>query len=641
MKLWCIPLTIGFWGLLILDGFSVSLSFFIFLSIYICLQYKNKVPMILWIFLFIISFFTNTIKTPSFPKKGIYKVYEIHNKYCLASDGSNKVVVYGIDDAGMDDMYFLNNFKEIRGNKNIGLFDYPEYMHKKEIYYQSQCSNKNLKKKGEGIRALLYRKVKDTDCLQWCKAILYGFQQDSSLDFIMKLGLPFLGIVSWLRIRLYRFFSKQKAEVILIFFSILSGYFFVYPISLCRYILFMLGKIITDDWRCQWSISCMIFMILFPRYVADFVFIFPALFVLIYHLSDGIVERHILGKVVLFVMQLIYFGQIDLIQLFCFGIIRKVYSVSYLLALFSLIFPMLSNIFFKIYEALIKFLSHIPHLNWEFQFSFLFLLLAIYVIAYILIHHKMTIVFVILLIFPFVSPFCSPFFHVYMFDIGQGDCSLIIEPFHKSSVLIDCGQNLYKDNIEDIVYPFLKKNHITNLDAVIITHDDFDHSGGLKRLNDLISINKIIKKDTETINVKYPFRFLLPNRMAKDENDKSIVSYFSYDGFNYLWTGDASKDVEQQIIDKYNLDVDVLKLGHHGSNTSSDFLFLDNLRPKVSLISVGEKNRYNHPSNSVIESLSTLGLDVLLTSHEGMIDIFSWRGMLFFRTASGLFGIIH
>lgn len=163
----------------------------------------------------------------------------------------------------------------------------------------------------------------------------------------------------------------------------------------------------------------------------------------------------------------------------------------------------------------------------------------------------------------------------------------------------------------------------------------------MKRLNDLISINKIIKKDTETINVKYPFRFLLPNRMAKDENDKSIVSYFSYDGFNYLWTGDASKDVEQQIIDKYNLDVDVLKLGHHGSNTSSDFLFLDNLRPKVSLISVGEKNRYNHPSNSVIESLSTLGLDVLLTSHEGMIDIFSWRGMLFFRTASGLFGIIH
>lgn len=175
---------------------------------------------------------------------------------------------------------------------------------------------------------------------------------------------------------------------------------------------------------------------------------------------------------------------------------------------------------------------------------------------------------------------------------------------------------------------------------MILTHDDFDHSGGYESLKDRIEIKQVIKDSKEKVNVKYPFHLLLSEREAKDENDSSIISYFTYDKLSYLFMGDASKEIEKQLMDAYDLKADVIKVGHHGSNTSSDSAFLDSLDCKIALISAGYKNKYDHPSLETLQTLQTLYIHAFCTNNSGSIAIYSLRDFSFIVTNDGLFGII-
>ncbi len=239
------------------------------------------------------------------------------------------------------------------------------------------------------------------------------------------------------------------------------------------------------------------------------------------------------------------------------------------------------------------------------------------------------------------SLFFDPFFHVYMLDIGQGDCALLVEPFQKSAVLIDAGQNVFRDNVATVIVPFLRSRGIRQLDAVVVTHDDFDHSGGVEELQKQIPVRQIVTSRDERVDVDYPFVSLLPAREVQEENDESIVSYFSYDGIDYLWMGDAGVEIERQLLKQYDLSkVDVLKLGHHGSQTSSDFSFLAQTNPQLALISVGENNRYGHPHPRVIQDLRNLEIDTLMTKDDGMVHIFSLGRFCFVESAKGKIGML-
>ena len=118
---------------------------------------------------------------------------------------------------------------------------------------------------------------------------------------------------------------------------------------------------------------------------------------------------------------------------------------------------------------------------------------------------------------------------------------------------------------------------------------------------------------------KYKLYFL-NTKIYDNENDNSNVIYFNYKNFKFLLMGDASIKRERDILDKYNLkDIDFLKVGHHGSNTSSSKEFIDEINPKYSLISVGKNNRYGHPKQSVLYTLSNS--KIYRTDLDGSIQI--------------------
>lgn len=243
-----------------------------------------------------------------------------------------------------------------------------------------------------------------------------------------------------------------------------------------------------------------------------------------------------------------------------------------------------------------------------------------------------------------------------LIDVGQGDSILIKLPYDRANILIDAGgivnfnqENWQKKNKEfdvgkSIVLPYLKSVGIKRLDYLITTHGDFDHIGGAMSLvknfkvNNVVfnngSYNQLEKELITVLNIKninyykglkeinlnkYKLEFLNTG-IYDNENDNSNVIYFNYNNYKFLFMGDAGIKKEKDILEKYNLkNIDFLKVGHHGSNTSTSEDFINVVNPKYSLISVSENNIYGHPKKGVLETLSNT--KIYRTDINGSIEI--------------------
>ena len=153
----------------------------------------------------------------------------------------------------------------------------------------------------------------------------------------------------------------------------------------------------------------------------------------------------------------------------------------------------------------------------------------------------------------------------------MGEAINLVNNFKVEKVIFNCGP--YND-LEQELIKVLDKNHIKYYSCI-------------KELN--INDNKL---------------YFLGTKEYDNENDNSNVIYTDLNGYKFMFMGDASVTTEKEILDKYNLpDIDVLKVGHHGSKTSSGKDFIDEIHPRYSVISVGKKNRYGHPNKEVLENL--------------------------------------
>ncbi|MDP3881087.1 MAG: MBL fold metallo-hydrolase [bacterium] len=244
---------------------------------------------------------------------------------------------------------------------------------------------------------------------------------------------------------------------------------------------------------------------------------------------------------------------------------------------------------------------------------------------------------------------------IYFFDVGQGDSALVLTETG-NRVLIDGGRE-GSGVLEELNKVLGKDRYI---DLVVMTHGDFDHYGGFLDILDSyevgafvssgraegkdsyhLVIDKLAQKDVKYISLaegdsilfgREIFSILSPSSaeiLSEDLNDTSLVMLFENDAFSVLFTGDAGAATEQRLAREYDLSADVLKVGHHGSKTSSDLGFLQELLPLASVISVGE-NSYGHPNEEVMANLLSVS-QVFRTDEEGSIKVFSEEGNLLFE----------
>ncbi len=244
-------------------------------------------------------------------------------------------------------------------------------------------------------------------------------------------------------------------------------------------------------------------------------------------------------------------------------------------------------------------------------------------------------------------------------DVGQGDAALVEFPGGRT-MLIDAGMRSEEyDAGEHIVVPFLKRRGIRVLDWVVASHPHADHIGGMLHVFEKLEVKEVIEsgqpaRDSVFIRYRYAIEqegavvrharafdsaltingvrlyFLYPthNAVTQDTfftslnlNNTSVVVKLSYGETSWLFTGDLEQEGEADVVSLFGpfLKADVLKVGHHGSKTSSTDQFLQHVRPKYAVISAGRNNKFNHPSESVVQRLQEIDAEVLRTDEEGAI----------------------
>lgn len=609
--------SLGFLACIILkDPLCIFCFSFCFL-LYLNERFHSK--RILIVFMILSLFSIVLVKPCKEAEKGTYTISEIKQSYYVAKNQRTRVLVQSDLDLNFKDQIQVDSLEPIHTDDNFTLFSFTKYNASKNVFYKTKSIR--VLKKSTSLKSKLYAYISSQKNSKVLLSLYYGIHEDTIDEIYTMLGYGYISAYFIVFNLLKRKYEDKKIRISLLILSILFGSFFVFTLSLTRFILYQISYLFFKSKSNQIGFTILCFSILYPTQVLSISFVLPILLQLVSYFCTE--HKWIVQNMVLISVLFIYFKKVDIVSFLLFNLLRKLYGCVFLLGMFIPDFVTLK----------------IPSLTIHYapQYVFIFVFIVVYIQC--LKHFKWK--YMILFLIPFLEVFCNPFFQVYTLNIGQGDCSVIVEPFYKSVVMIDCGQSLYRDNVERIIFPFLENKNIHIIDTLILTHADFDHSGGYDRLKDMVKIKQVIKDSKDKVNVEYPFYLLLQERISKDENDSSIISYFTYDHLNYLFMGDASKEIEKQLMDTYDLKADVIKVGHHGSNTSSDAAFLDSLDCKIALISAGYKNKYDHPSTETLKTLDHLHIHTFCTSTNGSIAIYSLHHFAFVVTNDGLFGIIH
>jgi competence protein ComEC len=271
-----------------------------------------------------------------------------------------------------------------------------------------------------------------------------------------------------------------------------------------------------------------------------------------------------------------------------------------------------------------------------------------------------------------VGLLCLPYMdrHAYitMLDVGQAEAIVVELPYRQEVLLIDAGaevrfseqgwqvQSRTFEAGKDVIVPYLRYRGINRIDKAVLSHPHYDHAAGLTAVIDHVDVKAVYRSPTvpqaewefsfmeELEDRDVPvyvlgrgdawehdhasFHVLFPEgedglvEHVTNVHDYNIVLYNRIYDTTFLWTGDLEETGEMEILAEYEqLTADVLKIGHHGSQTSTSFPFVSQLQPVASLVSVGSYNRYGHPHPEVTERLETEGVPVWRTDQDGGVQI--------------------
>ena len=245
---------------------------------------------------------------------------------------------------------------------------------------------------------------------------------------------------------------------------------------------------------------------------------------------------------------------------------------------------------------------------------------------------------------------------VYFLDVGQADAAIL--QCGDDVMMIDGGES----SDSSLIYSYLTKTlGITHIDYMIATHPHADHIGGLsgalnacsvgvvyspvtsydsKQFSSLVKYTQKQGRDLTVPEVGDSFsfgdaqvQFISPSQKYSNTNDSSIVVRIVHGINTFLFAGDAEWEAEHDMVDSgYDLSATVLKVGHHGSDTSSSYVFLREVMPKYAVISCGKGNSYGHPTEAVLSRLRDVGAQVFRTDMQGDVVFVSDGSALSFGT---------
>lgn len=497
------------------------------------------------------------------------RIREIHTSYVIADYEQGSVLLYEADDYGFDDVISADiSCEALNSRKNFGLFDFSAYMEKRRITQSCQLNSGSLLRQGNTLRAYIWRKIQhyDDSTKQWLKQTLYHIQtkDEEPLELIGSTGIHLSMLLHMLTSLFSLWITKRKAQsfslaIIALIAHLTSWRDSLLRIFCFRLIAFLLPKSNRSD---RLGIAVLLLLTFRPYIVNELVFVLPFLFRFLALFKQEALPRFCYTVIVLIPLQFYYFHEVDMISLLLFGIIRFFYTINYACAFISMLLPLpllryVGDMMLNTVQILETY-----HLSFYYQASVLFVLLWLHCLLSLFYkrNRKSLLALAMLCLYTQAEPYLRPYAQVLMLDVGQGDCTLISLPFHQGNILIDVAGSETKNIPKDIIVPALHAQGITSIDAVIITHDDLDHSGGLAQLQELMKVKTVITEKQSDLTIgSFHFQFLLKDDEFDDQNENSIITYSKLFKLRFLFMGDAGKQAEAVLMKHYpKLTADVL-----------------------------------------------------------------------------------
>ncbi len=650
--------------LLDLDLLGISLALICFLIFLLFKKIKNKKVFIVSIALIGIGLAIGNIRlTVKNSDNLIALVTKKEDNYIILKTFKEKFYCYTKEDIKLYDIIKIDGyFDELNFKEYESSFSFTNYLNKNQNVYRSfkithyeiifDCPIDFISYKEKVLNRFSTYEAKE-----FVNSLLFGESDNESLlketssnlmitNLLSASGL-FLNFILYGLSNIYYLFSERKTSRILSLITLLPFFFFnIYRFNFFRVLTLFIVNVLIYDKRKELdkfnitNFVYLIFLLFSPSLIYSPGFYLPLLMSFIFKFSnlalksESKIIKAIKTKILVCFSFLPYsinsyggFNVFSLIFNYTFTFIFKFLFLIAVLSFYGIYIGIFDDIYIFFYKMLIsinfnKVDIYLPKLN-------SYLLVIYYLLFFIFIYFKEInfnkfiylsgITFLSLLLI-----YCLPIknlmtFKVSYINVGQGDSTLV--RIKDKAFLIDTGGIKNYDLATNSLIPYLKRERIYKLEAVFITHYDFDHYGALESLKENFEIKNIYD-----YNATFPIRIgnieinnLNTYQEAFDENDKSLVLDLNFKDNRFLFMGDATTKVENYLVKNYDLKADFLKLGHHGSNSSSSLEFLKEVDPEVGIISCGKNNSYGHPDSDVINRLKYLDIEIRRTDLEGTI----------------------
>lgn len=544
-------------------------------------------------------------------------IIDIKANYVIGLSKWQKVVIYTNEDLNYDSVItYSGDYDLIATNSHFFSMDSGNNFHSQNIHYQINAKDVNVKKQYFSLRSFLYKHRN-----VYIKKFIFNINDnDSLINGFINSGFSFIGFIYLIRLILKPFIKEKTFEKIDLMIIIFFAIFYHLNFITFRLLITKIIKYQISDPKKELLILIISSLIFYPGINYSLKFLIP---IGLRFISCLKYEKSI-NYLYLIFLQGIMFNNINILMLVGYRYFVYILGFGFIFSLLSIFFDL--DLIFIFFNQLFSFLNSFKIYGNPIGIISLILILMCYKKP-----KKLLIIYLMLLLTHSLHPFAS----VNYLNVNQGDAILIKDTFNQHIYLIDTGKKSSYQYLSNYLHALC----IDKIDILFISHYDEDHCGNIDNLKKDFNIDRIIDYHFVQLEDSYPF-YDLNTLISIDKNQNSLVILTRINDKDYLFMGDADINVEQELINKYDdLDIDYLKLGHHGSITSSSVHFLQITKPILSIISSGI-NSYNHPSPIVIKRLNNNKLWYLNTKDDGDIMVINNLFFDIILTSNKKIGII-